>query len=231
MRTRHWTAVAVAMALATVPASAQMTHEHGGEEGPPEDTQAMMCHQMMGGEMGDMGMGMDGHDMMNGQSMMGDPGMMSGGMGVGMIMRSMTGMPGMGMTLGSEPDASVILGAAEELGLDELQIERLEAIRERSLEIHGAHMEASVGAREEASVILGADVLDLDEYEQALWEAAQHMVTAHLGLVRLSFEARDLLSPEQVERLDAVLRGRGGMRCSMMQDESGSSEGHAEYHR
>lgn len=226
MRTRHWAAVAATLALATAPAAAQEGHRHdAGSGSETAEDMAGMCHTMM-----------DGEDMMGGQGMMmGGRGMMMGTEGMSHMMQGMSGMSGMphGMNMmpGAQPGPATLLGAAEQLGLDDEQRERLEALNRRSEEIHEAHMAASAVARQEAAAMMGGETPDLDAYEQALWEAAQHMVTAQLGMVRLGFEARSVLTADQLERMGEGMASTGSTRCSMMGGEMDAAEGHREHHR
>ncbi len=216
MGTRHWAAVAAMLALATAPAAAQEGDRHDAEAGSTRaEAMAGMCSAVL-----------DGEDMMGGQ------GMLMGMDGMSHMMQGMSGMPyGMNMMPGAQPGPATILGAAEELGLDDEQMDRLEALDRRSEELHEAHMAASEKARQEAAAMIGGETPDLDAYEQALWEAAQHMVTVHLGMVRLGFEARSVLTADQLERMGEGMASMGSVRCSMMGGEMDAGEGHSEHHR
>lgn len=199
MSTRTMIAAAVLTGALAVPAGAQQ-HQHGQTEGrePGMMMSCPMMQQMMQGMHGQMeGMDMQG---MRGQMM--GPGMMGG-------MDAMHGGPGM------------ILRSSQALALTAAQTERLEALQERVRSEHQEHMQAAMAAHQEAAAALEGDAPDLDAYSAALNEAADHMVVAHVAMTRATLDAREILTPEQREKLGEAMgemheMHRGRMHGGMM---------------
>lgn len=238
----RWLVAAVTLLVAaTVPVA--------GQEAPADSSaqnsgmgQGMMqtCHAMMGGGsmMGAQGMmgsqgAMGGHQggmmgVMGGQGgMSGHQGHMTGGqkmMGSGWMMGSQ-GMAGMGMMRGTGVGPQALLGAADRLGLNDDQTARLQDIASTSRGSHQTHMQAAAAARKNAADALSADSPDLTAYQDALQEAANHMVQAHVAMTRASIEARAVLTPDQLKKL-GELTAQGGMMSGM-----GTGGGHAQHHR
>lgn len=109
-------------------------------------------------------------------------------------------------------------------------MERLEALHEDAQEQMQQHMMQGMQTMRAAQELLNAESPDVDGYEERLREAANHMVLAHTAMARTAAEARELLTPEQRDRLDLArsmmqeMRGGGmdgmmmeGMRPGMMQ--------------
>lgn len=204
MSTHAMIAATVLMGALAVPAGAQQ-HQHPPTQGQ-EPGMMMSCpmmqqmmHGMHGQGMGDMeGMGMQGQ-------MMG-PGMM-GAMSAGPAM---------------------ILRSSEALALTPAQTEQLEALQERVRSEHQEHMQAAMAAHQNAAAALEADAADLDAYTSALNEAADHMVLAHVAMTRTALAAREILTPEQREKLGEVMGDmhrmhEGGMQGGMMRGGGGGA--------
>lgn len=107
----------------------------------------------------------------------------------------------------------MILRSSEALALTPSQTERLEALQEQVQSEHKEHMRATMAAHQQAAAALGGDAADLDTYTAALNEAADHMVMAHVAMARATLEAREILTPEQRDKLGSVT---GGMHGKMM---------------
>jgi len=200
MSARTMIATAALIGTLAVPAGAQQ-HQHGQAQGqePGSMMACPMMQQMMQAMHGPMMGGMEGADMQGMRGQMMDSGMMGPGM-----MGAMHAGPG------------TILQSAEELALTDGQVERLEALQERTREEHQGHMQAMRGAHEAASAALEGDAPDLDAYATALNEAADLMVTAHVAMTRSALEARDVLTPEQRETLAGIMGDMHGMHGGMM---------------
>lgn len=102
------------------------------------------------------------------------------------------------------PPAALLLEHREALSLTAEQVGRLEAISDRTEAIGAEHMQPVRAAHMRAAELLRADSPDFDEYEDALEAAAEHMVEAHVALVRASVEARQVLTPEQRATLQTL---------------------------
>lgn len=166
-------ATAALVLLGTTTAAAQMHGMHG-QATDTTPSMGMARGMMMGGMMG--------------QGMMGSGMMQMMGQGMGMMA---TGGPGP-MTL---------LRMQDELELTDEQVGRLESIQAESQEQMQTQMTAAMDAHREAAQALEGDAPDLQAYQQTLQGAANIMVQMHVGMARTSMEARDVLTPEQRERL------------------------------
>lgn len=99
------------------------------------------------------------------------------------------------------PPAAMLLMHREQLELTADQVTRLEGIRDRTHASAHEHMQPVKEAHTRAAELLRADAPDLDEYEDALEDAAEHMVEAHVALVSGNLEARQVLTAEQRSKL------------------------------
>ncbi|NIT86058.1 MAG: periplasmic heavy metal sensor [Gemmatimonadetes bacterium] len=151
------------------------------------------------------------------------PGMMMGGMmGQGMMGAGMTRMMGMGMMATGGPGPTMLLRMRDALELTDDQVSRLEAIREDHSGDHRAAMGSAISAHRRAAEALHGASPDFQAYEDALGEAADHMVRAHVTMARASVQAREVLTAEQRERLHSGMRmmqemmGEPGMGPGMM---------------
>lgn len=221
MTSMKWMVAVALFAWGATPVAGQhMRMGAPGQQGGMMDQGMMqMCHAMMG-----RGGGMGGHAMMGGGgAMQGHPMMDGGGM--------------MGMMQGLGPSPAALVGAADRLGLTPGQVSRLEALAMSSGESHQAHMDAATAARQEAAEALGADSADLDAYEEGLSRAADHMVQAHMDMVRAGLDATAVLTPEQRAELQNGMALMRSMACGMMGEEgtmksgTGSGGEHAQRHR
>jgi uncharacterized membrane protein len=174
------------LASAAIPALAQQ-HQHGQEQEAGMTGQPMMM-QCMHAMMGMEGMeGMQGMQEMGGQ-------MMGGGM-----MAMMHTQPAM------------LLQASEALALTPEQTEQLTALRDRAQPEHQRHMQAAMEAHQTAAAILEGDSPDLGAYAEALNEAADHMVMAHVAMTGTALEGRAILTPEQLDKLHEGMSHMPGM--------------------
>lgn len=107
------------------------------------------------------------------------------------------GMMGMREAVHAHPGPGMMLRAAEELGLSEDQVERLEAMHESAHAAMDEHHEAADAARERAHEAMMADTPDLDAFQAALEEAAMHDVAATVAMARVHMEAGQVLTEEQ----------------------------------
>lgn len=100
------------------------------------------------------------------------------------------------------PPPAVLLEQGEALGLSAEQVSRLEAIRDAT--DVSAQMQTVRAAHMRAAELLQADAPDLDEYEDALEEATEEIVAAHMAMVRANLEARQVLTAEQRTKLGTL---------------------------
>lgn len=154
------------------------------------------------------------------------PGMMQPGM-MGMTGRmqrmhgqgGMMGMMGGGM-MGMAGGPAMILRLEESLDLTADQVERLKALREDAQAEMRQHMMQGMQTLRAAQELLNGESPDVDGYEERLREAANHMVLAHTAMARTAAEARELLTPEQRDRLalgrSMMQEMRGGRMDGMM---------------
>jgi len=155
-------------------------------------------------------------------------GMMTGGMmGQGVMGSGMMGMmgQGMGVVATGGPGAAAMLSMREGLGLTDEQVGRLEAIRDEFARTAQPQMNAMMASHAAAATALKADPPDLDAYQQGLQAAANIMVQTHVAMARSQLEAQGVLTPEQLERLEA--RGSQMMGHAMeMHGWGGTMMGH-----
>lgn len=213
MSIRTMTAMAALLGALAAPVGAQQ-HEPGMMQ-DQEPGMMMSCPMMQGMMMQHMMQGMMMQDSMMQQMM--------GGMAGPMMGSRMTGSPMMG-AMGPGPE--MLLAASDALELTPDQTERLEAIRDRLQDEHRVHMSSVMTAHGDASAAVEGDAPDLDAYARALNEAADQMVLAHVAMTRSALEARKILTPEQLEKLDEL--PMHGMRGGMMP--RGGTSGHDRHH-
>lgn len=107
-----------------------------------------------------------------------------------------------------------MLDMHDALHLTDEQVSRLEAIRDGLAGTVQPLMTAMMASHTAAAQALQGDTPDFDVYQQNLQAAANIMVSAHVAMARSQVEARDVLTPEQLE----MLRERGpSMMGSVMQ--------------
>ncbi len=102
------------------------------------------------------------------------------------------------------PPAMMLLMHREQLALTADQVTRLETIRDGMQSSMSTHMEPIRAAHARAAELLRADAPDFDEYEDALEDAAEHMVAAHVAMVRMNVEAGQVLTAEQRAQLQTL---------------------------
>lgn len=91
------------------------------------------------------------------------------------------------------------------LALTTEQVARLEALQEAASgeAMHHEHM--ATGAQHQAMEAIHHGAVDLAAHEAKLEEAAQHRTAAMMSRARRLAEARELLTPEQREKLDFAM--------------------------
>ena len=210
---RKTVVVLVAIVLMAAPAVAQ------GHHGARADSSRGMG--MMQGQSGMM------------QSGMMQSGMMQSGMMQGGMMQMMHGQSGMMMGMAMGP--GMVLRLQESLELTDDQVTQLETLRDSARSTMRQHMMQGMQVMHAASGMLSSDSPDLDAYETRLRQAADHMVLAHTAMARAAVAARQVLTPEQRERLSLArqmmhemqpgMMGRGMMDRGQMNQDGGGSTG------
>jgi Spy/CpxP family protein refolding chaperone len=112
-------------------------------------------------------------------------------------MQGMMQMPMQGMM----PGPDMILELRGPLNLTDVQVRRIETIRDRAGESHVPHAQAAMRAMQEAAGLLEAATPDISRYEAKLREAANHHVLAHAAMARMWLDVREVLTPEQRSNL------------------------------
>lgn len=127
---------------------------------------------------------MRGHAMMQGHAMHGDMAMMM-----------------------QQPGPGMLLQLRGTLGLTDDQVAELEAMQATAHESMQAHREAAAAARTRAHEAMTGDSPDLEAFQAALEEAAQHHVQVMVAMARVHTQAGDVLSDEQQTTLETVMQG------------------------
>lgn len=96
-----------------------------------------------------------------------------------------------------------LLSMQEDLGLSEDQVLQLEEMAETAFERRHQHMDPMMAGGEEACSMLSADSPDWTAYRERMQAMAARMASNHVSMMQVAFEARAVLSPEQVEALGA----------------------------
>lgn len=150
------------------------------------------------------------HGMQQTQGMTQCP-MMTAGMEMGMGM----GMPGSAMV-----SPEMLLRMAEPLGLAQEQISRLEAVRDS----RGApqQMHEAMDAHQKAMTSLQGSAPSVEAYEQALRQVVDRMVAMHTAMAQAAIDARAVLTPDQLARLDTGMQMMKQMMGSGMMGGMGS---------
>jgi len=209
------------VALVAAPLGAQqMGTMHGaGQAGMMEQGMMPMC-SMMGGQS------MAGQGMMSGNGMAGHQGMMSGG--------GMAGMNHGSMNHGDMMGPGAVFGGVD-LALTPDQDTKLGDLMAKAREEHQAHMQAAMSVQMGATASLAGAKPDLDAYQAAMREAADHMVQAHMAVARASVDARGLLTPDQLAKLPEGAQLMNTMMCGMMGGSMMGSQApggaHEQHHR
>lgn len=123
------------------------------------------------------------------------------GMHQGMGMQMMGGMQGMMM---AQPGPGMLLKLQNTLELTEEQVEELEAMHAEAREAMEMHREAAQEARARAHEAMMADSPDLDAFQSALEEAAQHNVQAMVAMARVHAQAGQVLNEDQRSALETL---------------------------
>jgi hypothetical protein len=128
------------------------------------------------------------------------------GMGQGMGMHQGMGMQQgmMGMMM-SRPGPGMILRLKETLELTEDQVSQLETMHNEAQEAMHTHQQAAQQARMRAHQAMMGDAPDLDAFQTALQEAADHGVQAAMAMARVHTEAAGVLTDAQTEKLHTLM--------------------------
>ena len=130
----------------------------------------------------------------------------------------------MGMMQMMRTAPHMLLRAAEELGLNDRQLQTLRYFQERFDESHGSHTAAALTSCEAAKETLSEERPDWARYEASMTHAASEMGAAHVAMVRASFDAKAVLDADQLEMIegglmDPTMSGMGDMgQMGMMGD-------------
>lgn len=120
----------------------------------------------------------------------------------------------MGMMVASNP--TMMLRHGEALELTDQQVNRLEALRDQLAQRRTAHMEAMRALHGRMAEQATAEEMDLEAHESALRSMADAAVSMHMDAARVGQEAREVLSPEQREKLEVGMQFMRGSMRSMM---------------
>lgn len=140
----------------------------------------------------------------------------------------MAGCPMMG-GMGGMHGPAMILEASEALGLTDEQTRALTELKDAGEHHH--HMQAAMEAHRTAAAALENGAADIDAYAAALEQAADHMVMAHVAMARSALDAKAVLTPEQVEKLDGIMKemhgehSEPGEHGGMMQEKKDTGHG------
>lgn len=136
------------------------------------------------------------------------------------MMQSQGGMMEMmqGGMMGMDAGPTMILKLKESLELSEDQVKRLTAIQKSAKSGMQQHMMEGMHAMQGAEKLLEPASPDFGAYEAALRNAANHMVLAHTAMARADAEARQVLNPQQRERLTLARKVMKEMKDGMMKD-------------
>ena len=146
-------------------------------------------------------------------------GMMMGGMMGSGMMQMMA--QGMGTMATGGPGPTTLLRMRHALELTDTQVSRLEEIQREVQSTVQPQMTAMMSSHDAARQALQGDSPDFDAYQRSLQTAANIMVQMHVAMARGQVEARELLTPEQRERLETrgseMMQGMmGGWGWGMM---------------
>lgn len=146
----------------------------------------------------------------------------------GMMGQGMHGAMGMMM---ARPGPGMLLRVKGTLGLDEDQVQRLEAMHEEARSAMEQHREAARAARMEAHQAMMGETPDLEAFQAALEEAARHDVQATMAMARVHVQAADVLTAEQAATLETLMEGMHEMRGEGMHRMQGEGMGEGMQHR
>jgi uncharacterized membrane protein len=211
-------AALAALALGGTPALAQ-AHAHGqasAGEGHEGGMTAMVCTMGMLPHTGGMSEGMQQGGMMGGMqqrgAMMGmQHGATTGGMQHGAATGSMQ-HGAAGQAAAAEGAAgmdhpvtpTMLIHHAQDLGLTEPQQAKLGELAKSSQAACEQHLKQAVDSHRTAASLLGAAAPDVAGYQARLGEASDHLIEAHVAVVKAGIEARAMLTPAQREKLAAT---------------------------
>lgn len=111
------------------------------------------------------------------------------------------------MAMMMRPGPAMLLRLEATLSLTDEQVAELEAMQTETHEAMQAHHEAAEAARARAHEAMMADTPDLQAFQAALEEAAQHEVQGHVVMARAHLQAAEVLSAEQSATLETLMMG------------------------
>lgn len=120
------------------------------------------------------------------------------------------------MGMGSAMGPGMILSLAEPLGLSEDQVDRIQTIRDDAMPAMQTQMQQAMERATAAATLLEGATTDVDAYAAALREAADHAVQARVAMARAWVQARQVLTPEQRDRLGTGIEMMTNMMRSGM---------------
>ena len=128
---------------------------------------------------------------------------------------------GMAMMM-AQPGPGMVLRLQGTLGLSEDQVSELEAMHAEAHESMRMHHEAAAEARERAHEAMSGADPDLEAFESALEEAAQHQVQAMVAMARVHAGAGEVLNADQRETLHTLMQAMHEMGGEGMHGEGES---------
>ena len=144
------------------------------------------------------------------------------GMQQGMGMPMMGGMHGMMM---ARPGPGMLLRLERTLELTDQQVQELEGMHAEAHEAMKMHREAAREARRRAHEAMMGESADLDAFQDALEEAAQHNVQAMVAMARVHAQAAGVLTDEQTMKLHTLMQAMQEMREGRGMEGPGMGEG------
>ncbi|MGK7311197.1 MAG: Spy/CpxP family protein refolding chaperone [Candidatus Longimicrobiales bacterium M2_2A_002] len=112
----------------------------------------------------------------------------------------------------SRPGPGMLLRLQGTLGLTEDQIDQLESMHAEAHETMQAHQEAAQEARTRAHEAMAGDTPDLEAFESAMLEAAEHNAQAMVVMAGVHVSAGEVLTDEQRAKLETLTEAMHEMR-------------------
>ncbi|HSJ14230.1 MAG TPA: Spy/CpxP family protein refolding chaperone [Longimicrobiales bacterium] len=211
---RHGWLVIAGLALTAAPALAQ--HEQHGQQQKAAEHGDMMTHMVCemgmlplhGGGMGGMMPGM-----MPKQEMPAMPGRQPGVQqgqpeAAGQGMKHGEAGQGMAHAMDHTRTAHMLWEHGDEMGLalTEDQKTKMNQLAVAAKSTCETHLQAAHAAH--AAALTALEQNDLDEYEDKLEDAAEHMIQAHVPVISSGIEAKALLTKEQRDAASGIATGR-----------------------
>ena len=149
--------------------------------------------------------------------------------GMGMHQGMMQGH-GMAMMM-SRPGPGMLLRLQGTLGLTEDQVAQLESMHAEAHEAMQSHQKAAKEARTRAHEAMAGDTPDLDAFESAMLEAAEHNARAMVAMAGVHVSAGEVLTDEQRAKLETLTEAMHEMRGEGMHQGQGRMMEHREMNR